>query len=133
MWLRRRHRALANDLAARSLLDGTFDDVELEALKRRWAAEFKDAFAGAVTSLSSRQRNVLRYHAIDLLTIDQIGALHGVHRVTAFRWLEQARAALLTATRAALKARLDLSEPELDSVLGAIASRLDASIDRLLR
>jgi RNA polymerase sigma-70 factor (ECF subfamily) len=133
MGLRRRHRALANDLAARSLLDATFEDVELEALKRRWAAEFKDAFADAVASLTSKQRNVLRYHAIDQLTIDQIGALYGVHRVTAFRWVEQARAAVLAATRTALKARLDLSEPALDSVLGAIASRLDASVERLLR
>lgn len=133
MGLRRRQRALAHQLAARSLLDATFEDAELEALKRRWAAEFKDAFAEAVASLTSKQRNVLRYHAIDLLTIDQIGTLHGVHRVTAFRWVEQARAAVLEATRKALKARLDLSEPALDSVLGAIASRLDASVERLLR
>jgi hypothetical protein len=123
MLLRRRRRALASDLAARSLLDGTFEDAELEALKRRWAAEFKEAFAEAVASLTSKQRNVLRYHAIDQLTIDQIGSLHGVHRVTAFRWVEQARAAILVATRAALKARLDLSESEPGSVLGAIASR----------
>jgi transposase len=37
----------------------------------------------------------LRYHHVDGLNIDEIGAIYRVHRVTAFRWLEKAKEQLV--------------------------------------
>jgi len=45
----------------------------------------------------------------------------------------KAREALLVATRSALAARLGLSEEQLESVLALIASRMEASVERLLK
>src|SRR5207248_8025138 len=66
------------DLAATS-------DPELAVLKATYREEFASCFAAAVASLSPRARTVLRHHAIDRLSIDQIGALYNVHRATAAR------------------------------------------------
>jgi len=53
-----------------------------------------------------RERNLLRYQVLDRLGIDHIGALHGVHRVTAARWIAHARRALIEGVRRRLQDRL---------------------------
>jgi len=70
---------------------------------------------------------------MERLSIDQIGALYHLHRATAARRVVKAREALLTATRTALAARLGLTTEQLESVLQLIASRMDASVERLLK
>jgi RNA polymerase sigma-70 factor (ECF subfamily) len=59
---------------------------------------------------------------IDGLGIDQIAAIYHVHRATAARQLNQARAALVEATRERMRAALRISEPELESILRMIMS-----------
>jgi len=108
-------------------------DPELELLKRQHLAHFKAAFAEAVGTLDASDRVVLRQHLVERLTIDQIGALYHLHRATAARRVVKAREALLAATRTALAARLGLSPEQLESVLALIASRMDASVERLLK
>jgi RNA polymerase sigma-70 factor (ECF subfamily) len=66
------------------------------------------------------------------LGIDQIAALHGVHRATAARRLERAREALLVATRKSLMSRLSIDSAEFESLMDLIRSRLDVSIQRIL-
>jgi RNA polymerase sigma-70 factor (ECF subfamily) len=107
-------------------------DPELQLLKRQHLAHFKAAFAEAVGTLDSSDRVVLRQHFVERLTIDQIGAVYHLHRATAARRLARAREALLAATRAALARRLGLAPVELESVLELIASRMEASVERLL-
>ncbi len=75
---------------------------------------------------------LLRQRSVDDLSIDQIGALHGVHRATAARWLERARVELALATERALQRRLSASAEDVRSLMRLIASRMDASIHRLL-
>jgi hypothetical protein len=43
-----------------------------------------------VRTLSRRDRNLLRYQYFDHLTVDDIGALHRVHRATAARGVARA-------------------------------------------
>ena len=95
-------------------------------------AAFRAAFEEAIRALPPRDRLVLRQHGVDDLSIDQIGALHGVHRATAARWVEQARADLARATERALQARLGATAAEVRSLLQQIMSRMDASVHRLL-
>ncbi len=108
------------------------ENQELEFLKGRYRAQFKRAFGAALSSLSSRERNILRYHYLDRLSIDQIGSIHGVHRATAARWLARIRDLLLARTREALMEQLRISRDEFDSIMRLIESRLDASIERHL-
>jgi RNA polymerase sigma-70 factor (ECF subfamily) len=58
--------------------------------------------------------------------------MYNVHRATAFRWLEEARIALWNGVRAALIEKLRVAEPELDSVIAMLASRIDVSVRRIL-
>jgi RNA polymerase sigma-70 factor (ECF subfamily) len=122
---------IADELVA--MLPEPGADPELELLKRQHVAHFKAAFAEAVGTLEVSDRVVLRQHLVERLTIDQIGALYHLHRATAARRVVKAREALLVATRAALAARLGLTPEQLESVLALIASRMDASVERLLR
>lgn len=103
-------------------------EPEIFHVKAQWAGEFRRAFKDALKSLSPRDRTVLRYNVIDGLSIDEIGRLYNVHRASAARWLVKARESLLWKTREHLKERLEVSDEELDSILRAIESQLDASL-----
>jgi RNA polymerase sigma-70 factor (ECF subfamily) len=108
------------------------DDPEVEYMKRTYASEFKAAFADALGQLGAREQTLLRYHHVDGLNIDEIGAIYRVHRVTAFRWLEKAKEQLVRSTLEALRVRLKLPPAELDSVLRMIRSQIHLSLVRHL-
>jgi RNA polymerase sigma-70 factor, ECF subfamily len=108
------------------------DDPEVEYMKRTYANEFKQAFASALEQLGAREQTLLRYHHVDGLNIDEIGAIYRVHRVTAFRWLEKAKELLVKSTLEILRGRLKLPADELDSVLRMIRSQIHLSIVRQL-
>ncbi|MGN6105836.1 MAG: sigma-70 family RNA polymerase sigma factor [Kofleriaceae bacterium] len=108
------------------------DDPEVEYMKRTYASEFKAAFSEALTQLGPREQTLLRYHHVDGLNIDEIGAIYRVHRVTAFRWLEKAKEQLVRSTLEILRARLRLPADELDSVLRMIRSQIHLSLVRHL-
>jgi RNA polymerase sigma-70 factor (ECF subfamily) len=108
-------------------------DPEMVYLRKKYEAEFVEAFRGGVASLSSNERNLLRYHYLNRLSIDHIGAILGIHRVSAARRLNKVRDTLVTATRQLLRQRLHvLSTTELDSVLRLIESDVDVSLGRAL-
>lgn len=108
------------------------DDPEVEYMKRTYASEFKAAFSEALGKLGAREQTLLRYHHVDGLNIDEIGAIYRVHRVTAFRWLEKAKDLLVRSTLDTLRARLKLPADELDSVLRMIRSQIHLSLVRHL-
>jgi RNA polymerase sigma-70 factor (ECF subfamily) len=108
------------------------DDPEVEYMKRTYSNEFKAAFTEALTGLGPREQTLLRYHHVDGLNIDEIGAIYRVHRVTAFRWIEKAKDQLVKATLDTLRTRLKLPPEELDSVLRMIRSQIHLSLIRHL-
>ena len=108
------------------------DDPEVEYMKRTYSNEFKAAFSEALTQLGPREQTLLRYHHVDGLNIDEIGAIYRVHRVTAFRWIEKAKEQLIKVTLDTLRTRLKLPADELDSVLRLIRSQIHLSIVRHL-
>jgi RNA polymerase sigma-70 factor len=138
-WLRVVLTREAVTLTRRTSLDVPFDacshegatlaklDPELQFLRASCAAEFELAFRDAAASLSAEDRNLLRCHYLDGLGIDPLGALLGVHRVTASRRLNKARATLVTETRRLLAERLRLDAPALESLLRLIESEVDVS------
>lgn len=108
------------------------DDAELGALKSRYRAAFRQAFAEAMAALTPRTRNLLRLHLIHQLTIDEIAPMYQVHRATAARWLGSARREILERTRECLSRLLGADSRDAQSVLDLIASRLDVSLARHL-
>jgi RNA polymerase sigma-70 factor (ECF subfamily) len=108
------------------------DDPELDYIQRVYKNEFKDALTEAFTNLTPRERNLLRHQGLHGLNIDQVGALYGVHRTTAFRWIEKARKALLRETRRALMKRLRVGSGEFLSIMRVVGGDLDVSVRRLL-
>lgn len=130
--LRRDHPSSTDVEAEAERASDLSADLELAYLKRRYAPELKAAWEAAFAQLSARDRNVLRCHASRGLTIDEIGAIYRVHRVTAYRWLVQARQHLLEQARQAIQARLGVGGSELESLVRLLRSELDPSIHRLL-
>jgi RNA polymerase sigma-70 factor (ECF subfamily) len=127
-----KHEVLTDDdqLIAQQAMPG--DDPELAYMKRTYAREFQTAFAEALAAQGAREQTLLRYHHVDGLNIDEIGAIYRVHRVTAFRWLEKAKEKLVAATLALLRTRLNVTPQELDSVLRLIRSQVHLSLVRHL-
>lgn len=105
---------------------------ELAVLEETYRAEFDAAFRSAFRSLSARDRNLLRHQVLDRLSIDRIGALYGVHRATAARWVARARDALIKGVKRALQSQLAVGREELDSILRLIQSRVDISLRAFL-
>ena len=106
---------------------------EEDYFKRYYSDAFKKAFQQALRTLPPEQRNLLRYYYIDGLTVDQIGRIYRVHKATISRRLADIRELLLTETRNALVRELDVGQPEFESIMRLIQSRLDVSICRFLK
>ena len=108
-------------------------DPETEYLKTQHRAEFEQAFRAALSTLSIEQRQLLRLHYVDGLTLAQIGRLRQVHESTISRRLLAARDQLLAETRRALSAELHLGQAEVDSLMGRVMSRADVTLSTLFR
>jgi len=108
-------------------------DPMLSALKTEYRAEFAVALREAIEDLTAEDRTLLRQQIVDGMSIDAIGAAFGVHRATAARWLNRARAALVSATHRRLADRLKLPVDQIDSVIRLVSSQLDASVIRYLK
>lgn len=134
---RRAQRELAlGDDALAALADrgagGPADAGGVDApAKERYREAFRAAFRAAIAQLSARDRNLLRMHLLDGLTIDQVGAIQGVHRATAARWIERAREAVARAVRRELMRELGVDPFEAEELLGWVQSRIELSLSGL--
>ncbi len=108
--------------------DDRTGDPELDHLKLTYREAFRRAFQETLAALPAREKTLLRQSVVHGLSVREIARLHDVHHATAARWLVQARAMLLAGTRDMLRARLDVSAKELDSIMDLIESRLDVSV-----
>jgi RNA polymerase sigma-70 factor (ECF subfamily) len=107
-------------------------DPEHKHLRARYTAELKQAIRVAFGDLEVRQRNLLRQHILDELTIDDLARLYRVHRATCARWLADARAELGKNTRKRLVGALGMPQTELESLLRFLDSDIELSISRIL-
>lgn len=105
----------------------THHEPELELMRERFKGSFSAGFKAAIARLQPRQRNLLRQHHLDELTLEELSALYQVHRATIARWLSDARISLLDLTRDEVSTRLGIGRHEVESVMRVIGSRLDLS------
>jgi RNA polymerase sigma-70 factor (ECF subfamily) len=136
-WLRVAASRAAANAFRKHRREIAIDDLEIADRSRnpdigllgmQLGCELEPAFRSSFAALTPRERNVLRYQVIDRLGIDRIGALHGVHRATAARWIAHARMALIKGIRHRLQDRLGIESKD----LGQLASQLELSLRWLL-
>jgi RNA polymerase sigma-70 factor (ECF subfamily) len=108
-------------------------DPELDYVRARYRGAFDSALSHALSTLDAAERNLLRLHFVDGLTIDRLAPLFRVHRSTAARRLADARGRLITSLRARLAESLRISGRELDSLLGVLQSRLELDVSKLFK
>lgn len=131
--LRRKHgREVASGDTVLAALPAQRPTPELEAVRSKYRDEFEAAVRAAFAAITPRERNLLRHQVIDQLSIDRIGALYGVHRATAARWVARARESLIDHVKNDLESRLRVSREDLESLFELIRSHVDVSIRGLL-
>ncbi|HWB80158.1 MAG TPA: sigma-70 family RNA polymerase sigma factor [Nannocystaceae bacterium] len=115
---------------------GPLEDVapshELRELVARYRDTCNTALRDAIASLTAEQRNLLRLHHVDGLTVDELAPLYGVHRATVARRIARAREDVLEATKRLLEARVGASRREIDSLLGVLVDEFELTMDRLI-
>ncbi len=94
---------------------------------------FEKAFREAVCALTSRERNLLRYHFLSGLSIDQIGMLYRVHRATAARWLIQARERLAKETYTRFLTAAPMHVQSISDIVQLVRSQITTNLASLLK
>jgi RNA polymerase sigma-70 factor (ECF subfamily) len=107
-------------------------DPRQNHLRSQYTEQLKRAIREAFEALEVRQRNLLRQHILDELTIDDLARLYRVHRATCARWLADARVELSRNTRKRLTSALGVGGDEVDSLLRFLDSDIELSISRIL-
>lgn len=108
------------------------DSPELSVLKARYRSEFKEAFEVSLAQLSVRERNLLRLHIVEGVTLAQLAKTYRADRSTVVRWLSRARTAVFDHTMQTLTRQLSLPAEDLRGLLSLVQSQLDLSLPRLL-
>jgi RNA polymerase sigma-70 factor (ECF subfamily) len=131
-------RAALRSLRAPNESDEELDQLigdgnpELALLRGQARTAFHAAFRAALAALAPEERSVLKLYVLDGLSIDELSGLLGVHRATAARRVAAVRQSLCERIVEELRARLGMSGPELQSLLGAVRSQIDVSLQGLL-
>lgn len=111
-----------------TLADQAASDLELEFMKGTYRESFHRAFLEVLGELPAAERLTLKLHYLDRLSMEEIGRILGVHRLTVLRRLERTREQLSVTTKDRLQSQLRLSGTEVESLLLLIQSRLDLSL-----
>lgn len=125
---KRRVPGAREDAERLAVLPYVGDDPELARIRAELAEPFRRAFADALASLETRDRNVLRLHLLEGVSTESIGRIYHVHRATVARWIARVHESLLSDTRRRLSRELRLEGSELDSFMRLLASQLEVSI-----
>lgn len=92
----------------------------------------REAMDRAFGGLTIRERNLIRYSVFHGLGVDELGALYGVHRSTAARWLARARASLARHVEQDFARHVRAPPEEAASLLRTLHGHLDVSIRSFL-
>jgi RNA polymerase sigma-70 factor (ECF subfamily) len=122
-----RERAVANG----ALLPPA-PDPERYLVRKRCAAEVKEAVESVLSGMDRDARTALRMHYLDGLSCERIAALLGVHRATVARRIAQSRSRVSHEVRRRLGHRLGLSAREIESMMALVHSVVDVSVSRLI-
>lgn len=103
-------------------------DPVVEQLRVRHAARVTEALRTACLDLPRRQRAVLRLLFVDGASVDEIAAMYAVHRVTVWRWVQEARAAMSVHVREQLRAVAEDGDPGSVSLVAWAMDQVELSL-----
>jgi RNA polymerase sigma-70 factor (ECF subfamily) len=106
---------------------------ERALLQRQYGAYVKQALGDAATGLPARDRTLLRLHLLQGVSLTRLATMYRRDVSTLSRWVDRARTAFGAATREALKARLQVSEPELESIIRAVDLEISVNLSGYFR
>jgi RNA polymerase sigma-70 factor (ECF subfamily) len=106
-------------------------DPEMRLFRERHQGPFQQALGEALSSLSPRERNLLRLHFAEGATLEQLATSYQVHRATVARWLATARQVVMERVAGRLGESMGMSAGEVESVVRLLASQIDISLSRL--
>jgi RNA polymerase sigma-70 factor (ECF subfamily) len=107
---------------------------EVQILREVYREAFQESLKAALASLSPKDRNLLRRHLVEHMTLEEIAGPYGVHPATIARRLQAIRDEIAESVRSALAARhLEQGgRSTLDSLARAIRSEVYVSLSPLL-
>lgn len=108
-------------------------DPELSILRAQYRDVVDAAMRAALETLDERGRALLRYAFVDGWNVDRVGELYKVHRATAARWIAAVRDQLGEHIRDELAKRLRVQVDDVDSIIRLVQSRIDVSLERVLK
>lgn len=127
--MRPRQRELPNEDVLMNASAGV--DMQSEHMRHVDAAAFKRIVSEATLALLARDRLLLCQHYVDDMTIDQLAALHDIHRATAARWVDKARQALRQQILTLLDRNLAVTGQARDSLVRYMMSDLNLTLSSL--
>ena len=92
----------------------------------------RSALAGTFRGLSADERKILTWLVKEGASIDVISARLAVHRSTAARMINRAKARMIEGVREGLRTDLKVSESSLDSICASMAVRLDVTLNGII-
>lgn len=110
-----------------------YGDPELAMLRGGTSEVFRSALEQAAAALQPRERNMLRYHYVHKLAIDEIAGIYRVSRSTARRRLTEVRDRLTSDVRERMRMQLKLDDRALDRELAELQSAVAVTLSRILK
>ena len=106
----------------------------MQILREVYREAFQESLKAALAALSPKDRNLLRRHLVEHMTLEEIAGPYGVHPATIARRLQAIRDEIAESVRSALAARhLEQGgRSTLDSLARAIRSEVYVSLSPLL-
>ncbi len=105
---------------------------ELALMRATLADKFKVALQDALATLTPRDRNLLRLHFVDGLSLEALGTMVGAHKSTISRRLQKLQEVLVAESRAALQRRYGIRARELSSAMKLFSQQVHVSVRGVL-
>ena len=128
-------RARRDDDEAQSVggVVATAAGPELQLLRKRYRPLLQEALNGAMRTLSSAQRLLLKLHFVDGLNLEELAKLFKVNRSTIYRRVGVCLAQMQEAMRSQLQEYFGLSSSEVESLADMLRSDVELSIGDCLK
>jgi RNA polymerase sigma-70 factor (ECF subfamily) len=108
-------------------------DPATTVVRTRYQVEFERVLRMKLAELPARERNVLRLHVIEGVSIEKVALAHGVHRGTVARWVWNAGQAVMAEVRRHFAERHGIIGADFDSVAHLLRSQISLSVKELQR
>jgi RNA polymerase sigma-70 factor (ECF subfamily) len=133
----RRKRSLTRWSEIDELTLASEQDPELEQLRARFTSDFRplvrDAVKDMLRELTFADRNLLRWHLVEEISLRKIALMRGSNVSSISRDYARVRGRILDHVRGRLHLHTGIAPDELDSVMRALLSRISISLSALLQ